>query len=428
VVVIGGGFAGYHAVRALRRFAPRIEVVLINATDYLLYLPLLPEVAAGLLDPRRICVSLRRWPGRVRLQLGSVDSIDLDAQRVAWTDPEGNPGDISYDRLLITVGSVNKLLPIPGVADIAHGFRGIGEALYLRDHLVRQLELAVHADAAECEARCTFVVVGAGYTGTEVAAQGQLLTRRMQATMPALSRQKLRWLLVDNAPTVLPGLDPRLARTTDRVLRRRGIEVRTGQSITEARPGEVHLTTGEVVPTRSLIWCVGVRPDPLVERLGLPTNRGRLVVDEMLSVPGRSEVYACGDCAATPDLTRPGEITGMTAQHAQRQGRQAALNVAASLGLTAAKPYKHRDLGFLVDLGGVQAAANPLGVSIGGLPAKAVTRGYHLLALPGNRGRTLIDWGANLFGAPPAVQVGLVRSGQVPLVTSRAERSVDQQA
>jgi NADH dehydrogenase len=104
------------------------------------------------------------------------------------------------------------------------------------------------------------------------------------------------------------------------------------------------------------------------------------------------------------------------------------LNVAASLGLTAAKPYKHRDLGFLVDLGGVQAAANPLGVSIGGLPAKAVTRGYHLLALPGNRGRTLIDWGANLFGAPPAVQVGLVRSGQVPLVTSRAERSVDQQA
>jgi NADH:ubiquinone reductase (H+-translocating) len=423
VVVIGAGFAGYHAVQTLQKFAPRVEVVLINPTDYLLYLPLLPEVAAGLLDPRRICVSLRRWPGRVRLQLGAVDTIDLDRREVGWTDPEGRPGEITYDRLLITVGSVNKLLPIPGVADSAHGFRGIAEALYLRDHLVRQLELAVAADQAERDARCTFVVVGAGYTGTEVAAQGQLLTRRMLATMPALAGQRLRWLLVDNAPTVLPGLDPRLARTTDRVLRRRGIEVRTGQSITEARADAVRLTTGEVVPTRSLIWCVGVRPDPLVEGLGLPTNRGRLVVDELMAVPGRADLFACGDCAATPDLTRPGEITGMTAQHAQRQGRRAARNVVASLGLAPAKPYKHHDLGFLVDLGGVQAAANPLGVSIRGLPAKAVTRGYHLLALPGNRMRTAIDWGVNLFHAPPAVQLGLVRSDHVRLVhTAVADR------
>jgi NADH:ubiquinone reductase (H+-translocating) len=428
VVVIGGGFAGYHAAHALRRFAPRIEVVLINATDFSLYLPLLPEVAAGLLDPRRVCVSLRRWPGRVRLQLGSVDAIDLDARRVGWTDPEGGRGEITYDRLLITVGSVNKLLPVPGVADNAHGFRGIGEALYLRDHLIRQLELAANADPAERVARCTFVVVGAGYTGTEVAAQGQLLTQRMLARLPALAGQTMRWLLVDNASTVLPGLDPRLARTTDRVLRRRGIEVRTGQSITEARAGEVELTTGEVIPTRSLIWCVGVRPDPLVEELGLPTDRGRLVVDEMLSVPGRPEVFACGDCAATPDLTRPGEITGMTAQHAQRQGRRAALNLAASLGLTTAKAYRHHDLGFLVDLGGPQAAANPLGVSIRGLPAKAVTRGYHLLALPGNRGRTLIDWGVNLFGAPPAVQLGLIRARQVPLATAAVSRTRSRQS
>jgi NADH dehydrogenase len=277
-------------VHALRKFAPRIEIVLINPTDYLLYLPLLPEVAGGLLDPRRVCVSLRRWQGQVRLQLGSVDSIDLAERRVGWVDPERRRGEITYDRLLITLGSVNRLLPIPGVADRAHGFRDIAEALYLRDHLIRQLELAVHADPAEREARCTFVVVGAGYTGTEVAAQGQLATRRMLRGMPALAGQKLRWMLVDTAPTVLPGLDPRLARTADRVLRRRGVEVRTGQSIAEARDGAVHLTTGEVIPTRSLIWCVGVRPDPLVERLGLPTDHGRLVVDELMNVPGRPDV------------------------------------------------------------------------------------------------------------------------------------------
>lgn len=422
MVIIGGGFAGFHAAHALRRFTPRIDVVLINSTDYLLYLPLLPEVAAGLLDPRRVCVSLRRWPGQVRLRLGSVDSIDLDERRVGWTDPERGRGETTYDRLLITVGSVNRLLPIPGVADIAHGFRDIGEALYLRDHLVRQLELAANADPAEREARCTFVVVGAGYTGTEVAAQGQLLTHRMQATLPALANQQMRWLLVDTAPTVLPGLDPRLARTADRVLRGRGIEIRTGQSVTEARTDEVQLTTGEVIPTRTLIWCVGVRPDPLVEGLGLETNRGRLVVDELLNVPGRPEVFAGGDCAAVPDLTRPGEITGMTAQHAQREGRRAGLNVAASLGLTSAKRYKHHDLGFIVDLGGAQAAANPLGVSVRGFPAKTVTRGYHLLALPGNRARTALDWGVNLFRAPPAVHLGLVRAGQVPLASTPSAR------
>jgi NADH:ubiquinone reductase (H+-translocating) len=416
IVVIGAGFAGYHAARVLQRFAERFEIVLINPTDYFLYLPLLPEVSAGLLEPRRVCVSLRHWPERVQLRLGKVDEIDLDRRVVRWLDPEGTRCDTDYDRLIITVGSVNRLLPVPGVADIAHGFRTIPEALYLRDHMIRQLELAAScSDDEERAARCTFVVVGAGYTGTEVAAQGQLLTRRMSATMPGLAAQPVRWVLVDTASSVLPGLDPRLGRTTDRVLRTRGMELRLGESIAEARPDSVRLAGGEVIPTRSLIWCVGVRPDPLVAELALSIDGGRLVVDELLRVPGRSEVFAAGDCAAVKDVTHPGELTGMTAQHAQRQGRRAARNVVASLGIGSSKPYRHRDLGFLVDLGGVQAAANPLMVSLRGLPAKTITRGYHLDALPGNRLRTAVDWSVNAFGAPPAVQLGLVRPEDVPL-------------
>ena len=152
-----------------------------------------------------------------------------------------------------------------------------------------------------------------------------------------------------------------------------------------------------------------------VAELNLPTERGRLVVDEYLAVPDHPSVYACGDCAAVPDLTRAGEVTGMTAQHAQRQGRRAALNLAASLGYGTSRPYRHRDLGFLVDLGGGKAAANPLGVPLSGLPAKAVTRGYHLFALPDNRLRTALDWTVNAFSAPPAVQLGLVRGADVRL-------------
>jgi NADH dehydrogenase len=151
-----------------------------------------------------------------------------------------------------------------------------------------------------------------------------------------------------------------------------------------------------------------VRPDPLVEEIGLKTQRGRLVVDEYLTVPGHPEVYAVGDAAAVPDLTRPGEITPMTAQHAQRQGKRAAHNVAASYGEGRRRPYKHHDLGFLVDLGGTQAAANPVGVSLDGPPAKVVTRGYHLLALPGNRIRTATDWLLDAALSRQVVQLGLV--------------------
>jgi NADH:ubiquinone reductase (H+-translocating) len=423
VVIIGGGFAGHSAARSLaKRIGDTADIVLINPTDYFLYLPLLPEVAGGVLDPRRITVPLAATLPGVHVVLGEVDAVDLDDRRVGWTDPEGGRGELGYDRLVMAVGSVNKLLPIPGVAEHAHGFRGIPEALYLRDHITRQIELAASAeDPREREARCTFVVVGAGYTGTEVAAQGPLLTDALVRQHAALRDQPARWLLLDLAERVLPELDPRLSGTAGRVLRERGVEVRTGQSVQEATHEHVCLTTREEVPTRTLVWCVGVRPDPLVEALGLPTNKGRLVVDAQLAVPGHSEVFACGDAAAVPDLTRPGEVTAMTAQHAVRQGRLAARNVAASLGHGSPRRYRHHDLGFVVELGGHAAAANPLHVPLGGLPAKAVTRGYHLLSMPTNRARTVADWLLDEVLPRQTVQLGLVRGPNVPLETASPE-------
>jgi NADH:ubiquinone reductase (H+-translocating) len=217
---------------------------------------------------------------------------------------------------------------------------------------------------------------------------------------------------------VLPGLDERLSRTADRVLRERGVDVRLGVSVEEATGEGVRLTGGTFVPTRTLIWCVGVRPDPLVAQLGLATKEGRLVVDEHLTVPGHPELSACGDAAAVPDLTRPGELTAMTAQHAVRQGKRAGRNVAAGYGRGRRRAYKHHDLGFVVDLGGTQAAANPLGVPLSGLPARAVTRGYHLLSLPGNRIRTAAEWALEAVLPRQSVQLGLVRAPDVPLDTT----------
>jgi NADH:ubiquinone reductase (H+-translocating) len=417
VVIVGAGFAGFNAARELTRLVgDRADIVVINSTDYFLYLPLMPQVAGGLLEPRHLCVSLPRRLSRARFVLGMVQHVDARQQMVSWASPEGGSGELHYDRLILTVGSVNKLLPIPGLADYAHGFRTIAEAQYLRDHITRQLELArVAADPAEREARCTFVVVGAGYTGTEVTAQGQLLTTRLVRRMPGLAPRDIRWMLLDTAPRVLPDFDPRLSKTADRVLRRRGVEVRTGQSVTEAMSDQVQLSTGEKVPTRSLIWCVGVRADPLVDDIDLETSKGRLVVDEYMAVPNTADIYACGDCAAVPDITRPGQVCGMTAQHAQRQGKRIAHNVAASLGVGTARPYKHRDLGFLVDLGGTAAAINPFNIPLSGPVASVITRGYHLVSMSGNRARVLADWTLNDITPAEITSLGQISGAAVPL-------------
>lgn len=415
--MVGAGFAGYHAAKTLgRKLGDSAEIVLVNPTDYFLYLPLLPEVASGLLDPRRVTVSIPGTLKNVRLVLGTADTIDLEGKKIEYTNPEGERGELTYDRVLLTMGSVNKLLPIPGVGENAHGFRNIAEALYLRDHITRQIELADSTDdPAEREARLTFVVVGAGYTGTEVAAQGVLFTEALIKRHARLAGHSARWLLCDLAPRVLPGLAERLAETADKVLRGRGVDVRMETSVSEAQRGQVVLSDDTVVPTRSLIWCVGVRPEPVVEGLGLETEQGRLVVDKYMQVPGHPDAFACGDVAAVPDLTQPGEITGMTAQHAERQGNRAAKNIAASLGKGRRRAYKHHDLGFVVDLGGTDAAANPLRVPLSGFLAKVVTRSYHLLALPGNRFRTAVEWATEAVLPPQGVQLGLVRSGDVPL-------------
>jgi NADH:ubiquinone reductase (H+-translocating) len=423
VVIVGAGFAGFNAARELSRLlGATAEIVVINSTDYFLYLPLMPQVSGGLVESAHIRVSLIDRLRKTRFVLGTVDQVDPRQKTVSWTGPEGSSGQVGYDRVILTVGSVNKLLPIPGIADYAHGFRTIAEAGYLRNHIIRQLELAsVATDPEERRSRCTFVVVGAGYTGTEVTAQGQLMTTRIAKSLPGLAGQQIRWMLLDTAPRVLAQLDPRLSKTADRVLRRRGVEVLMGQSVTKASDGYVELSTGEKVSTRSLIWCVGVRADPLVEGLNLATNRGQLVVDEFMAVPGAPDIYACGDCAAVPDLTRPGQVCGMTAQHAQRQGKQAARNVAASLGTGTAKPYKHADLGFLVDLGGVAGAANPLHIPLSGPPANVVTRGYHLSAMSGNRLRVLADWTLNGLTSPEATSADLISAESVPLDVNKPQ-------
>jgi NADH dehydrogenase len=427
VVVVGGGFAGYHALRRLRRLLPErdTELVLVTPNDYLLYTPLLPEVAAGTIEPRHIAIALRPALPGVRLVLARAVAVDTGRRTVALDRPvaaaEGPEGrdELRWDRLVLVPGSVTRQFPISGLSENAHALKTLVEAVYLRDHLLVQLDLAdacPQTAAGDRERRrlLTVVAVGAGYTGTEYVAQAQLWLRRLEGRWDRTKSDDVRWILADLAPAVLPELGGRLGRYALDVLRRRGVDVRLGTTVSSVGPDSVALTDGTVVETRTVIWGAGVAPNPLVGTVGAPLDRGRLVVDATLRVPSVPGVWAAGDAAAVPDLTaRPAgagpTMLPPTAQHAQRQGRILARNVAASYGKGRPRAYRHRDLGLVADLGGTAAVARPLGVPLTGRPAKALARAYHLYALPeaSSRLRVLTDWALGAVLAPQEAQLGL---------------------
>jgi NADH dehydrogenase len=428
VVVVGGGFAGFNALRHLQRHLPRgsVDLILVNPTDYLLYSPLLPEVATGVIEARHIAVSLRRLLPRVRLVLGRVTDVDSDGRTVTVENLRRRGGDddvqrLHWDRLALVPGSVTRRIPVPGMPEQGRALKTLVEAVSLRDHLLEQLDLAdAQADTpegrSERSALMTVVAVGAGYTGTELVAQTQRWLRTIQRRWGRTRAEDVRWVLVDSAPAVLPELGPDLGRRTLALLRRRGVDVRLEVSVVAADDQSVRLTDGSAIATRTLVWGAGVVANPLVGTLGLPTHRGRLVVDPDLSVPGLPGVWAAGDAAAVPDLAaRPGAAgvpdTAPTAQHAQRQGTVLGRNIAASLGVGRARRYRHRDLGLVADLGGWDAVARPLGIPLTGPLAKFVTRAYHLYALPAmaNRLRVAADWLWQTVLPPESTQLSVIR-------------------
>jgi NADH dehydrogenase len=391
VVVAGGGFGGFFATRELGRLLKPAEahVTLVSDTDAMLYQPLLPDVAVGALDPRRVAVPLRTTLRRARIVRGRVLSVDAGRGSVEVAI-QTRTIDVPYDLLLLAPGAVTRMRDIPGLAEHAVGFKTAAEALYLRELVLSQLEIAdSEPDPARRRARMTFVVAGAGYAGTELAAQMGRLTGNLLPGFPALSPADVSWMLLDAADAVMPELGGELGEAALRLLRRRGVDVPLQTSISAVDSSSVHLTDGTTIACSTVIWRAGVTANPLVTTLGLPLTRGRVAVTPTLDVAGHTGIFVIGDAAAVPDLTSGAgqRLCPPTAQHAMRQAKTAARNIAARLHGQPLRPYRHHDLGLVVDLGGAGAVARPLGIPLRGWPAKVVARGYHLYALPSLRRR-----------------------------------------
>ncbi|MFI8436953.1 NAD(P)/FAD-dependent oxidoreductase [Streptomyces sp. NPDC079020] len=413
ILVVGAGFAGVECVRRLeRRLTPgEAGITLVTPFSYQLYLPLLPQVAAGVLTPQSVAVSLRRSSRhRTRIIPGGAIGVDIAAKVCVIRKITDEIVNEPYDYIVIAAGSVTRTFDIPGLLDNARGMKTLAEAAYIRDHVIAQLDLAdASQDEAERASRLQFVVVGGGYAGTETAACLQRLTTSAVRHYPRLDPKLIKWHLIDIAPKLMPELGDALGRSALEVLRKRGIEVSLGVSVAEAGPEQVTFTDGRVLPCRTLIWTAGVAASPLIATLGAETVRGRLAVTPELKLPGSDGVFALGDAAAVPDLAKgDGAVCPPTAQHAMRQGRTLADNLVASLRGLPLRDYVHKDLGLVVDLGGRDAVSKPLGIELKGLSAQAVARGYHWSALRTNvaKTRVLTNWMLNAVAGDDFVRTG----------------------
>ncbi|NUS18121.1 MAG: NAD(P)/FAD-dependent oxidoreductase [Streptomyces sp.] len=414
ILVVGAGFAGVGCVRRLERNLSRDEadIALVTPFSYQLYLPLLPQVASGILTPQSIAVSLRRSKRyRTRIIPGGAVGVDTKAKVCVVRTITDEIFNERYDYIVLAPGSITRTFDIPGLVENARGMKTLAEAAYVRDHVISQLDLAdASHDPVERESRLQFVVVGGGYAGTETAACLQRLTNAALHRYPRLDPALLKWHLIDIAPRLMPELGEKLGESAQKILRDRGIEISLGVSVAKAGPTEVTFTDGRAVPCRTLIWTAGVAASPLIGTLGAETVRGRLAVTPEMTLPGSDGVFALGDAAAVPDLAKgeEGAVCPPTAQHAMRQGVKAADNVIAAIRHQPLRPYRHKDLGLVVDLGGRDAVSKPLGIELRGMPAQAVARGYHWSALRTNvaKTRVMTNWLLNAIAGDDFVRTG----------------------
>ncbi len=413
VLILGGGFGGLYAARKLERMLPpaAAQITVVNDVNFMLYTPLLPGAAGGTLEPRHVVVPLREQLKRSQLKLATVTGADPHNRRVSVMSAEGDEETLTYDQLIVTLGSTSRTLPIPGLAEHAMGFKTLSEAIALRNRLVQTLETAESIDDDEARhSLLTYVFVGAGYAGVEGLAELQDFAADVLEMYPRCKLHGVRFMIVEARDRLMPELSPGLAEFAGNELKRRGIEIRLGTTIERVSADSTELSTGEVIPTRSVAWTAGVKPHPIVARLGLPLNEtGRIKVDPYCQVEGFDNVWAIGDAAAVPDPARPGEASPPTCQHAIRQGRTVGHNVAAALGDTDhKKAFKYKTLGWFVDMGRHQAVAETAGIRWRGFPAWFLARTYHLSQMPGNRRkvRLMADWTVGLLFGRDTSELG----------------------
>ncbi len=385
-LVLGGGFAGSYVARQVGQSGATI----VNPTNFMLYTPLLPEAAAGSVEPRHVTVPLRTMCPHADLVLGSVTGLDAQ-RRVVQVESEAGDIEIAYADLVIALGAVARMPDLPGLRERALGLKDLVDAIRLRNHVLRQIELA-DAVPESAARRLTFVLAGAGFAGVEAVAELNELVSDALTRHPRLDGVQPRWVLVEGGTRILRQTPEKLAAFAAKRLGRRGVEILTETTLTSVDADGVTLSDGRRIDTETVVWTAGVTANPLLATLGLPLDKhGRVPVDETLRVLGSSRIWALGDCAAVPNEATPGETDPATCQHALRQARRLARNLRGT-----PRAYSYRTRGQMATLGSRHGIALVGGMRVKGVLGWLIARGYHVLQLPfaARRARVLADWTA----------------------------------
>jgi NADH dehydrogenase len=410
IVILGGGFGGVAAAQRLERLtggrksSTTIETTLVSQSNYLLFTPMLAEVAGSSLVAQNISAPVRASCPNTHFLRAAVDDIDIEMQTVRIRRSATlSPETIPFDHLVLALGAVPNYFGLPGIKEFSYGLKTLEDATRLRNHVISQLERAdVEVDRTERERQLTFVVAGGGFAGAEIIAELFDLVHSVRRYYPNIEPKELRFVLVHSQKRILPELSPELADYSLRVLQSRGIEFILDEHVAEATATAVLLQDGRSIPTHTIVWTAGNQPNPMLKTM--PTTRderGAIMVETTLQAKETSNIWAIGDCAQIPDGHQDGTFYPPTAQHALREGKLVAENIIAVIRGQEPKPFRFKTIGILVALGHRTAVAELMGFRFSGFLAWLMWRGVYLSKLPvlEKKVRVMLDWLLDLFFA-----------------------------
>ncbi|KMM45845.1 NADH dehydrogenase [Cellulomonas sp. A375-1] len=418
VLVLGGGTVGLYSARRLRKRLGRREaaIVVVDPRPYMTYAPFLPEAAAGSIDPRNVVAPHRRALKGVDVLQGKVTQINHAERTVQITPEEGEPYWVTYDHLIIGLGSVARTLPIPGLAEQAIGFKNVEEAIAVRNHILNRIEVASSTWDPELRRRMlTFVFVGGGFAGVEALGELEDIARYTVNHYKQIEQDELRFVLVEGSPRILPEVSEELGGYTLEQLRKRKIEIHLSTFLNSCVDGHIVLSNNLEFDADTIVWTAGVKANPVLQQSDLPLDKmGRVTCNTSLQVVDADgtvvpDAYAAGDCAAVPDLYNPGGFCPPNAQHALRQGSHLGDNLARVLRSAEVTPYSHKNIGAVASLGMYKGVAQMFGrIKVRGFLAWVLHRTYHVFAMPtvNRKLRIMAGWTGSLLLRREVVPLG----------------------
>ncbi len=423
IVILGGGFGGVYTARHLEglcRHRQDVEIVLVSQNNFMLMTPLLFEVCSGTLDFRHCALPIRAFLRSTRFVEATIESIDLD-RRIVQVAAEGERGELAYDQLVLALGARTNRVMIPG-SDNAFAFKKLGDALLLRNHIIERFERAnAETDPQRKRSQLTLVIIGGGLVGVELLGELTAFADGIAPLYRRVNRNEVRLILLQAADRIMPEIDEKLADYGARVLAKRaGADIRTKALVRAIEPGKVHLPE-ETIEAETIVLAAGIVPNPVVAALPVDKDkRGHIAVDATMQCKSHPEVWAIGDCAL---ITAPdGKPYPNLAQHALREAKVLARNIAGALDGRSPAPFVYHTMGMMGSIGHSKAFGEMMGLRVRGVPAWFVRRTYYLMQMPGfsRRLRIMIDWFFALLFRPDIVKISL--ESEAALILRETER------